>query len=175
MNNGKVSIDRIKQLLSYDKDTGVFMRKIPVRNCPAGVPLECKDGSGAIRIMLDGVRFLAHRLAWVYVHDEWPEDEIDHKNLNRADNRISNLRKADRSQNQRNIPMISSNTSGHKGVSWEKSSGRWKACVQHRGRIHIQYFSEKDDAAEFAAFIREITHGEFCNNRIDAKLAELQS
>lgn len=85
-------------------------------------------------IGVDGTKYLAHRLAWLYMTGEWPEFEIDHINRSRADNRWDNLRKADRREQSGNIALPSHNTSGRKGVCWDKSRGKWIVHIKIDGR-----------------------------------------
>jgi hypothetical protein len=83
---------------------------------------------GYIRVGVGGELFLAHRLAWFYVHGEWPS-EIDHIDRNRANNAISNLRSVTTSQNRQNSGLSRRSTSGVSGVSWDKRRGKWKAHI----------------------------------------------
>jgi hypothetical protein len=81
---------------------------------------------------------------------------MDHKNLNRADDRWSNLREATASQNQANILKKSSNTSGAKGVCWRKDSRKWQAQICINGkRRYLGSFDTREAAAAYAAAAKE--------------------
>lgn len=154
---------RLKELLYYDPETGIFTRLVG-RSGPrarAGDVAGCDNGKGYIRIYVDGKPYKAHRLAWFYMHGEWPE-EIDHRNGERADNRLSNLRPVTRQQNNLNQSIYRSNTSGLKGVSFYKATGKWKAQIQVNGRkIGLGYYQTKEQAHQaYVAAAREL-HGEF--------------
>lgn len=93
---------RLKQLLAYYPSSGKFRWRAITSN---RVSIGDSAGSlscGYIRISIDGVDYLAHRLAWFYVHGNWPTDQIDHINGVRTDNRIINLREATPSINTQN-------------------------------------------------------------------------
>ena len=95
--------ERLKELLHYDPETGVFRWKV---DRPKGVKIGNKAGTldqdGYRKISLDGKRFYAHRLVWLYVHGEFPFDQIDHKNRVPDDNRLVNLRQATSGENRAN-------------------------------------------------------------------------
>lgn len=55
--------------------------------------------------------------------------DIDHINRNKLDNRRENLRYATRAENIYNMPEKKNNTSGHKGVSWDKQHKKWRAYI----------------------------------------------
>ncbi len=136
-------------LLRYEPEEGEFYWRAPqqhrLRNKPAG----CWHSRGyrVIRVMQKS--YLIHRLAWFYVHGEWPE-QIDHINGVRTDNRIANLRPANQSQNNANSPKRKDNTSGAKGVYFHKVKGKWCARIKPEGkkRVVIGYFSNVEDAAK---------------------------
>jgi len=86
-------------------------------------------------------------LAWFYMTGSWPENQIDHKNLNKTDNRWSNLRLANNAQNGYNRNKQKNNKSGHKGVCWFKRTQKWHAQLKINGvRVHLGYFSKLEDA-----------------------------
>ena len=83
-----------------------------------------------------------HVLVWIY-HYGVPNTGIDHINKNPSDNRIENLRLADKSQNGCNRPKQKNNKSGFKNVSWYKTKQKWKVALQHKNKsIHIGYFED---------------------------------
>ena len=90
--------------------------------------------------------YLAHRIIWAMVYDEWPEN-IDHINGVRDDNRIQNLRSVSRSENNRNKKRQSNNASGVCGVNWHKQHSKWRAYIKADGKVkNLGYFTDFDDA-----------------------------
>ena len=154
----KVSSDRLKQLLSYNETTGIFTRIVGRGNRRAGSEAGGKNISdGYHRIYVDGYLYRTHRLAWLYVYGEWPDDQIDHINQNKADNRICNLRAVTRSENQKNYPKKKNNKSGVTGVY--RRYNRWVAQIGVNGtKIHLGCFHDIADAAE-ARKMAEIKYG----------------
>ena len=67
-----------------------------------------------IRVL--GTRYMAHRLAWLYVYAKWPTSDIDHINRVKHDNRIINLREVTKSENQYNRGLSANSSTGAKGV-----------------------------------------------------------
>ena len=101
----------------------------------------------------------AHRLAWLYTHGVWPILELDHINRTRDDNRISNLRLANRYINTRNTKTRKDSLSGVKGVRWHKTQARWESRIQHNHKpITIGYYGNLQDAVQ-ARKIAEILLG----------------
>lgn len=112
-----LSHEMLTRVLDYDPATGVFVWKEVLSNrVKVGSVSGQVDTHGHRIIQLNNWRYLAHRLAWFYVHKVWPRDEIDHKNLLKDDNRIDNLREATHQQNVRNVGRKSHNKTGFKGV-----------------------------------------------------------
>lgn len=139
-----ITPDRLREVLAYDPDTGQFHWRVRGRGKykRPGAHAGHYDGR-YVTMRVDGRKYYAHRLAWVYVHGVWPDGDIDHINEDKSDNRISNLRPASRSQNMLNVSRASERSqSGVRGVSPRR--GRWRATISGR---HIGDFDTIEEAA----------------------------
>lgn len=139
-----LSVMRLRELLCYDPETGIFIRR---RGQGAGLPAHLRSNrNGYGRISLDGHEWLAHRLAWLYVHGAWPSSQLDHINRNKLDNRICNLRLATHDLNQQNhIRARRTNKIGLLGVSL--SQGKWRAQITvNRKKIFLGRFDDPEQA-----------------------------
>jgi hypothetical protein len=140
----------LHELLSYDKSTGIFRWKKSRRGVKINKNLGTDNGFGYLRITVLGKSYYAHRLAWVYVHGKWPENEIDHINGDKSDNRIKNLRDVTQIQNAQNKVIPSSkNKSSVLGVSWHKRAKKWQAhiCI-YKERKYLGLFDSIEKAHE---------------------------
>lgn len=108
--------------LAYNKFTGQFFGR------KSGNPIGRMHNKGYWRIACGKKCYLAHRLAWFFCYGVWPK-EIDHIDNNKLNNSIGNLREVTHQLNQLNMPLRSNNTSGVKGVNWDKHRKRWRARV----------------------------------------------
>jgi hypothetical protein len=138
---------RLKNLLRYDADTGVFTWVYTRPKCPknAVAGWRCKDGY--TMICLDYRIYRAHRLAWLYVHGVFPDEHMDHINNTRTDNRIVNLRPATPAQNQQNLKLRRDSTSKHAGVSWSKAHDKWYTYINvSTKRKFLGLFANINDA-----------------------------
>lgn len=146
---GTLTQQRLKSVLQYSPKTGVFVRKVTKSgNAKEGRVVGVGTDVDYGRIMVDYIRYPAHRLAWLYVHGAWPKGEIDHLNRKRGDNRIINLADVTRSENQQNVTLRKSNTSGFAGVTYFKPQAKWVANIQHNGvRHNLGYFDTPQDAS----------------------------
>jgi hypothetical protein len=165
------SPEYLRQRLRYDAKTGkLYWREWPANPAHwntryAGTEaLACRHASGYLRGRLDGVQHAAHRVIWAVVHGEWPQDEIDHEDHDRANNRLNNLKAANRLGNNRNQSRRSDNTSGVTGVSWDTKRGLWYASIKiDRRTQRIGYFARFEDAVAARA-AAEIKHGFHANH-----------
>jgi len=135
MDVGILTEDRLKELLSYDPESGKFeWRAVRGGGRPGREP-GAVSSNGYRRIGVDGTKYAAHRLAWFYVYNEWPGGMIDHINGDRLDNRIDNLRVATNELNQQNQRCARiDNKIGLLGVNWEKWSRKYKAQIRVHGK-----------------------------------------
>ena len=148
-----VTAELVRALLDYDPQTGIFTRKVRLaQRHKAGDRADflVKKGQleGYHRISIKSQRFLAHRVAWLYVHGEWPAAQIDHKNQNKSDNRIENLRLADDCLNQQNIdPAQVNSKSGLRGAHFHPQTKKWRVKLGFEREYHdIGLFKTKEMA-----------------------------
>lgn len=142
--------ERLKHVLQYAPETGLFYWRNPTNQCvKTGAIVGCANSAGYLRVMIDQRSYLLHRLAWLYVHGVWPAVNIDHINGNPLDNRIENLRECTQAENVGNSRMQRRNTSGIKGVSFNKASGKWVASIAKNSKARcLGHFADKDAAAQ---------------------------
>lgn len=154
---------RLREVLSYDPETGVFTRLVATSNRVAvGSDAGTTRIDGYIQIHIDGRLYSAHRLAWLYMTGEWPSDKVDHINRRKFDNRWGNLREANTSQNACNSLVRIDNTSGVRGVSFCKTTNRWRALIVVNGkRRHLGRFDDIGSAAAAYAVAAREAFGEF--------------
>lgn len=159
---------RLKELLHYDPETGVFtwlVRRGPMAagSVAGSAYLKRKDGDLYITITVDGHCFQnAARLAWLYMTGIIPVEQVDHKNRQPLDNRWRNLRLATPGQNQANKGVRKDNTSGYVGVAFIPEKGKWRARLSVDGRHkYLGYFPDPEQAS--AAYRKAISaiRGEF--------------
>jgi hypothetical protein len=115
---------------------------------------------------LNQVSYLKHRLIWAW-HNMPFAPLIDHINGDIADNRIENLRSATHSENMRNSRKPVNNTSGIKGVYWQKDKNKWRVQIWNNGKQqYVGSYREIDEAKEAASTFRKVNHLEFANEGV---------
>lgn len=135
----------LRQRFRYEPETGkLYWRELPrtVGNWAAswntryaGREAFTADMRGYRQGRVDGQNLLAHRIVWAIYTGAWPAAEIDHINGDRADNRIVNLRAADRSENNRNTAVRRSSVTGVVGVTWDSQTSSYRAQIKTQGRL----------------------------------------
>lgn len=141
-----ITADAAREMFDYFPDTGHFIRRGTGRF--AGKRAGCLHrSSGYWVIKINSKQILAHRLAWLWMHGEWPEDFIDHRDRSKTDNRVSELRKATNGQNIANSKPRA--RSGFKGVyAAPRMPGRWQAQINVNGKTtNIGTFDNIEEAA----------------------------
>lgn len=167
MKNNKRTLDhaRLASLLSYCHLTGDFTWNKKKGRCQKGEKAGAVNGVGYRLIQIDGVRYYAHRLAWLYVNGYMAE-VIDHINGVRDDNRIVNLRPASYLTNSYNTSKNKGNTSGYRGVVWHKQRKKWVVQIKVGGKTRsFGLYDDINVAAEVAKQERKKLHGEFYAER----------
>lgn len=137
---------RLRELLDYDPATGALTRR------DGGAVPGWTDADGYRVLRVEGRRYFAHRLAWLYTHGSWPPDQIDHINGQPQDNRLANLRPATAAQNSQNERQAraSNRTSGLLGVTWHKAARAWMAQIKLNGKSSYLGLFDSPEAAHDA-------------------------
>jgi len=158
-----ITQERLKELLHYDHDTGVFTRIYSTsKRIKVGDVAGSLDKKGYIVIGINGKIYKSHRLAWLYVYGTWPKEFIDHVNGIRNDNRIVNLREATWTENMRNRSVHINNTSGFRCVTWNKDKCKWQSYFRLNGKQkHLGLFDTAEDASDAYHQWAKLVHGEF--------------
>ena len=152
---------RLMELLEVYPESGHFVWKTwRGGTAHAGTLAGCANSSGYLLIKIDGHYYLNHRLMWLYVHGCWPENDLDHVNLDKLDNRIKNLREATRSQNVSNGRVRCDSESQRRGV--RKIGNRFMARITKQGvREYLGCYGTAEEAHEQYALAAKRLHGEF--------------
>jgi hypothetical protein len=160
----KVTQEMLMEKVYYNPEAGTFHFIMP-DGMPSKKQCGSIDDKGYVRIFIGGKTRKAHRMAWLYVHGDIPDDmQIDHINMCKSDNRIANLRLADGWLNMHNQKKRKINTTGVKNVQLEKATGRWYINVRGRGkRLSGRFDCLLDAVAEKFRFEKEV-YGDFVNH-----------
>ena len=152
------------QILHYDPETGIFTWAKPRPKIRVGNQAGYKHHKGYINLEIDRKYYAAHRLAWFYYHKKWPKNQIDHINRIKSDNRISNLREANNSQNRANSKTTNKN--GFKGVTHHKwmTKKPYAANIKHDNKqIYLGCYATPEEAYAAYCDAAKKLHGEFFN------------
>jgi hypothetical protein len=153
-----MNVDYVRKRLDYNQDTGIFIWRPRAIRSTADKTWNTRfadEVAGSIKnngyrqIWIDGKRYGAARLAWLYVHGEWPKNEIDHINRLRDDNRLVNLRDVTSSENQNNK---SNNNGLPEGVQWNTRNAKYQAWIPRGvsvfGRTYLGQYGDPITAGE---------------------------
>ena len=159
-----LTAERLRELLQYDPSSGLFTYRVQRGKQRAGNIATTIDRHGYITISIDYRRHFAHRLAFLFMHDEWPKGDIDHINGIKGDNRFHNLRVVNNRtnlENQRKAPRHNLST-GILGVSRSGGSKKnpYRASIMINGRfVHLGNFPTSDAARTAYLHAKRQHHG----------------
>ena len=155
--NGELTAERLRELFSYDPQTGVFRRLVRTSNrITTNADAGCLNDEGYVKIRVDGKKMSAHRMAWLYVHGRHPDGEIDHINGVRHDNRISNLREIDRTGNNQNTHRVWLKNGNFTNVSRVPTGWKARINVNKRGMSLGVYKTPEEAHAAYLAAKRKL-------------------
>ena len=170
-----ITVEYVRSILDYDPETGIFTWKKKPRNQfksdrdfnfwnskYAGSVAGGKNSKGYIQIKIEKVIYKAHRIAILFTTGTIPNNDVDHIDGDKCNNKIKNLRIANRSQNVANTKVRINSTSGLKCVCWNIGNKKYQARIRVDGAsVHLGYF-DCPAAASFAYQIAADIHfGEF--------------
>lgn len=158
----ELAAETLRDLVSYDPETGVFRRRRSKGAAKAGRVAGFLHGKGYLAFCVNGRVYGCHRLAWLYVYGTFPDEEIDHINGIPDDNRVANLREASHRQNMGNRKGNRGSRSGLKGAyrvhGRNGLSDRWRSSILGR---HLGNFDSAEEAHAAYVVAAEKEFGSF--------------
>lgn len=155
-----------KQIEDYDYEVS---NEGDVRNKKTGQILKRREHNGYSRLVLckQGIRkdYLIHRLVlFAFKENPLQLPVAEHKDGNRQNNNIDNLRWATHSQNRQNTKKQENTSSKYKGVYWQKASNKWHARITINGiKTHLGYFENEEEARNVRQEKVKEIYGEFAH------------
>lgn len=161
-----ITQQELLSLFDY-KDGGLYYKdRIMSRGRPSvrnGEKIGSMMTNGYLNVALNKKKYLVHRLIFLYHHGYLPKF-IDHVDGNPSNNAIENLREATMAENMCNTKTRTDNTSGVKGIHFNKQKKKWQAKLLVRGKQMARVFNTKELAIEFMQLFREMAHGSFARH-----------
>lgn len=162
-----LTADYVREVIHYDPDTGNLIWKHrkdkaePWNARWSGKIAGCLRKDGYITIKLCDHAYRASRIAWLWMTGKSPAEQIDHVDMDRSNNKWTNLRQATRSENACNRKVQSNNKSGLKGAYWDKRSSQWKIDIRKGGERFCGSFFTPEDAHVAYCDVARSLFGEF--------------
>lgn len=155
-----LSAERLREVVAYNQEAGQFIR------IATGEVVGRVGWKGYVSIDIDGVPYRAHRLAWLFVYGKWPSKQLDHRDGDKENNRILNLREATNHQNTFNAKGHSRKYDLPRGVKKNPGESGFIASIKISGRTkHLGSFRTPEQASEFYQLAADLLHGEFAYHR----------
>lgn len=160
-----ITAEELRAQLRYEPETGKFYAIAPGRKRLVGHEVGTYS-YGYHQIGVGKKKYLAHRLAFLWMTGEWPPACVDHIDMNRANNSWTNLRLATKAQNNVNANRPRNNTSGYVGVRYAERLKKWRAYITvDRRQKHLGVFETMELASEFRQLAAKMIFGEFARTR----------
>lgn len=156
--------ERLRTVLSYSPETGLFTWVNPLRSFEKGKVAGTVALKGRyIMIKVSSIGFLGHILAWLYMTGEFPDDELDHEDGNGLNNKWTNIRRATRSKNCQNR-VSKSNRHGVQGVLSRNGKFYGRVRLNKKSYVTSDYLTV-EAAGSAVKILREALHAEFSADR----------
>lgn len=152
----EVTVEKFKEYFDYDHTTGILtlIKARGRKDTPrVGKQAGWVTQKGYLGIIFRRKFYAIHRLGWFMHYGVWPQDQIDHINRDKQDNRIENLRVVDNRTNQHNTASFNG------GAFWQKHANKWRSQIKVNGKtISLGYFDSETDARNaYSAKLKEIS------------------
>ena len=159
--NPNLTADQLRDLLAYDEPTGLFFWQVkPRKGVQIGDVAGYIDPRGYVLIKVAGFRIYAHRLAWLFSTGEWPSQDIDHRDGDKSNNRIGNLRDVSKNLNAQNIAAaFNSSKVGLLGVSPSGKKFQARIYTNNKQRCLGSFLTPEEAHAAYLTAKREIHPG----------------
>lgn len=158
----RVTPARVRELLVYNPDTGIFTNRVQRGRSKQGTIVGTINANGYLVIRIDNELHYGHRLAWAYMTGEWPNPMVDHDDTDKSNNVWNNLRESNASQNGANRKCNINSKTGIKGVHFCNFYGKFKAEIGVNGhKFTIGYYKTLDEAAAAYAGAAALAFREF--------------
>lgn len=145
----------------FDYRDGKLYWKVARKNIYIGKQAGHIKPTGITLVGFDNKTYLIHRIIYLYWHGEMPEF-IDHIDGNPGNNKIENLRRCTKSENNWNSVKRKDNSSGIKGISWHKKDGKWHARLMvDKQNVYLGAYTDIAEAAKAVTLARAHYHGAF--------------
>lgn len=146
-----ITAARLRELLNYDPETGVFTWAVDRGPARKGGAAGAAQKIGYVVIRLAGQLYYAHRLAFLHMTGEWPKMTVDHIDGCKSNNRWSNLRDVDHVTNCEN-QRFAQGVADMMGAVWNKRTKNWRSVITTGDKqVHLGTFSTPE--AAHAAYI----------------------
>lgn len=159
----ELTAELARELLSYDPDTGIFTWKGSSRGHAKGAIAGCCSCYGYILIHVHSRMYRAHRLAWFITHGSWPENQIDHINGVKHDNRLLNLRDVTPTKNSENLHLARPGSrSGLLGAHWDRNNKKFVArIVVKKKPMYLGRYATAEEAHQAYLSAKRLLHDGF--------------
>lgn len=146
----QLPVSELHERFRCDFERGVLFHREDCQHPYAGKVAGCLKRAGYVSVKIDRKDYLVHRVIWAMYHGTWPCAVLDHKDCDRQNNAISNLREANQQQNCANRTKMSNRSSKMKGVTWNKKVGKWQAQIGLREKNYYLGVFDTEVAAHAA-------------------------